>query len=247
MISAFVKKTAQGTSALAVAVAKSTREPERAAYVIAAGLNIAASFSGNASLKRATKPLLMPLLTGRVLRSSNPGRALGLVGLAGGWFGDLVLMRPNQLPKGAAGFAVNHLAYCTLLIQRGARPHLRSALIRTIPLVAATGLAARKQPVLAPVVLGYGALLATTSTLADASFLTNQADLQSPVAPELYGLSHGGNLFLLSDAVLCVRELLPVGENADSQGLGRIADGIVMGTYTLAQVLLIDGLFQQNH
>ncbi|WP_269208249.1 lysoplasmalogenase family protein [Corynebacterium efficiens] len=53
----------------------------------------------------------------------------------------------------------------------------------------------------------------------------------------------GGNLFLISDAVLFVREaLLTAGTPA-----ARVADAAVMGTYTVAQLLLIDGLFPRTH
>ena len=45
----------------------------------------------------------------------------------------------------------------------------------------------------------------------------------------------GGPLFLVSDAVIVARQLLP-------EGRGRnVADGIVMSTYTAALGLLVDG------
>lgn len=57
------------------------------------------------------------------------------------------------------------------------------------------------------------------------------------------GSGMGGNLFLISDAVLFVREaLLTAGTPA-----ARVADAAVMGTYTVAQLLLIDGLFPRTH
>ena len=238
VVKSTVRKTGQGARALGIAVARATSEPERAGYLLAAGINVTASFAGSSKAKSLSKPVLMPLLSGRVLRSrtSTTHRAIGIAGLTGGWLGDLVLMRPRSLPQGAAGFSLNHLAYCTLLWHKGARPKLGAALGRAVILAAATGFAARTQPRLAPLVLAYGGLLATTSTLADDPSLHNET------TPASFGLSHGGNLFLVSDAVLCVRELLL--EDSESS-IASIADGIVMSTYTLAQLLLVDGLFSK--
>lgn len=98
---------------------------------------------------------------------------------------------------------------------------------------AATALAAWKAPKLLPVVLGYGRVLAATSTLADDPVLIDPATSAS------YGLGHGGNLFLISDAVLFARDTL----QEDNTVASRVADAVVMGTYTVAQLLLIDGLF----
>lgn len=229
----FLRKTQQGAQALGSAVAKAAHEPERAAYLVTAASNVAASFAGYRGVKDLSKPLLLPLLSGRVLRSKQPDRWLGLVGLTGGWAGDVVLMKPASLTHGAAGFALNHAAYCVLLWRRGARPSLKSGAIRAVPLALATMLAARKAPTLVPVVLGYGGLVATTSVLADDSRLQDLSNAGS------FGASHGANLFLLSDAVLILRELA----FEDSHRLQAAADGVVMGTYTLAQLLLIDAIF----
>ncbi|GFK17674.1 MAG: lysoplasmalogenase [Corynebacterium glutamicum] len=229
----FWDRTRQGTQALTLAVAKASSEPERAVYLVAASSNVLGSLSGQRRLKNLTKPLLMPLLMGRVLRSEQSDRALGALGLAGGWAGDLVLMKPQSLPQGAAGFALNHAAYCVLLWRRGARFGLQRTAIRAIPLGLAAALASWKAPKLVPMVLGYGGLLATTSTLADDSRLLDSSNAGS------FGAGHGGNLFLISDAVLFVRELVL----EDSSHLQHLADGVVMGTYTLAQLLLVDALF----
>lgn len=233
----FIERTRQGVRALVTAVAGAGREPERAAYLVAADTNILASLLGWSGPKKVTKPALMPLLSGRVWRSGAPDRVAGVVGLAGGWAGDLALMKPDNIRAGATGFAANHAAYIYLLLNRGARPSITRVAIRAVPLAAATVLAARKAPGLLPVVLGYGGLLATTSVLADDPALINPDD------PATYGLGHGGNLFLISDAVLFAREtLLTPGTPA-----ARVADAMVMGTYTVAQLLLIDGLFSAHN
>lgn len=237
MLSGFIRRTGQGICALRASVGRATTEPERAAYLVAADINTVSALLGWTPLRKITKPVLMPLLAGRVCRSTAPDRAVGLVGLAGGWAGDLALMKPGNIPAGAAGFAINHLAYAYLLANRGARPSAARVAIRAVPLTVAAVLAARKHPRLVPVVLGYGGLLATTSVLAD------DPGLIDPDQPATYGLGHGGNLFLVSDAVLISREtLLASGTTA-----ARLADAVVMGTYTVAQLLLIHGLFHQEN
>lgn len=236
MLDGFVERTQQGVGALVAAVARAAHEPERAAYLVAADTNIVASLLGLTTLKKFSKPALMPLLSGRVLRSQAPDYAVGLMALGGGWAGDLALMKPHSIPKGAAGFAVNHAAYVALLIRRGARPSAARVATRAVPLAAATALAAWRAPKLVPVVLGYGGLLAATSVLADDPMLIN------PDNPATYGLGHGGNLFILSDAVLLTREALL----RDNTPAARVADAAVMGTYTVAQLLLIDGLFTDH-
>lgn len=243
LIRSCLKKTQQGTTALRSAVSKAAAEPERAAFLGASALNVGASFLGASFLrarriKQVTKPLLMPFLAGRIVRSSATpiDKALGLIGLSTGWLGDLILMRPNSLKQGALGFSGNHVSYCALLARRGAQIKLGPAIVRAIPLLAATALTAKKQPGLTPVVLGYGGLLATASTLAD------DPSLHSAHHPESLGISHGYNLFLVSDAVLCMRELLL----EDDQKLARASDGFIMGTYVVAQLLLVDGLFPKS-
>ena len=235
MLNGFVAKTRQGASALVKAVSKAVSEPERAAFVAAAGANVCASLIGVSKVKSLSKPALMPLLAGRVFRSScDPlEKGLGLVGLAGGWAGDLVLMKPDSLPKGAVGFAINHAAYIALLVRKGARPSMVSAGIRAVPLLGAAGFAAIREPKMLPMVLGYGGLLATTSLLADDPILQDSSN------PASFGMGHGGNLFLISDAVLFARELFL----EDGTVAAQFADGAVMGTYTIAQLLLVDGLF----
>lgn len=233
----FIERTRQGIQALVTAVGRATREPERAAYLVSADAHTLASLLGWSRLKKVTKPTLMPLLAGRVWRSGTPDRGVGMIGLAGGWAGDLALMKPDNIRVGATGFAINHAAYIYLLLNRGARPSVTRVAIRAVPLAAATVLAARKAPGLLPVVLGYGGLLGATSVLADDPALIN------PDEPASYGLGHGGNLFLISDAVLFAREtLLTPGTPA-----ARVADAMVMGTYTVAQLLLIDGLFSAHN
>lgn len=251
---AALRRTFEGAGALISAVSRSTREPERAAYVGAATVNVVSSALGAEKVRKASKTLLMPLLAASVVRrrhETKPAVTAGLlIGLAGGWLGDLVLMpRKNDLNKGAAAFAVNQIAYIKMLHDAGARPNRFRSLARYPLWAASTAGAAFTRPDLLPAAAGYGLLLTTTSMLGDDPMLES-AGAAGPARPvgaagELaegdprYGIGHGGNLFLVSDALLMLRAL--VGEEGV---VGKLLDAGVMDTYTAAQLLLVDGILE---
>lgn len=251
---AALRRTFEGAGALISAVSRSTREPERAAYVGAATVNVVSSALGAEKVRKASKTLLMPLLAASVVRrrhETKPAVTAGLlIGLAGGWLGDLVLMpRKNDLNKGAAAFAVNQIAYIKMLHDAGARPNRFRSLARYPLWAASTAGAAFTRPDLLPAAAGYGLLLTTTSMLGDDPVLES-AGAGGPARPvgaagELaegdprYGIGHGGNLFLVSDALLMLRAL--VGEEGV---VGKLLDAGVMDTYTAAQLLLVDGILE---
>ena len=251
---AALRRTFEGAGALISAVSRSTREPERAAYVGAATVNVVSSALGAEKVRKASKTLLMPLLAASVVRrrhETKPAVTAGLlIGLAGGWLGDLVLMpRKNDLNKGAAAFAVNQIAYIKMLHDAGARPNRFRSLARYPLWAASTAGAAFTRPDLLPAAAGYGLLLTTTSMLGDDPVLES-AGAAGPARPvgaagELaegdprYGIGHGGNVFLVSDALLMLRAL--VGEEGV---VGKLLDAGVMDTYTAAQLLLVDGILE---
>ncbi len=251
---AALRRTFEGAGALISAVSRSTREPERAAYVGAATVNVVSSALGAEKVRKASKTLLMPLLAASVVRrrhETKPAVTAGLlIGLAGGWLGDLVLMpRKNDLNKGAAAFAVNQIAYIKMLHDAGARPNRFRSLARYPLWAASTAGAAFTRPDLLPAAAGYGLLLTTTSMLGDDPVLES-AGAAGPARPvgaagglaegdPRYGIGHGGNLFLVSDALLMLRAL--VGEEGV---VGKLLDAGVMDTYTAAQLLLVDGILE---
>lgn len=241
---AAIRRTLEGAGALASAADKGLRHPERAAYVAATAVNVGASLLGAEKVRKTSKVLLMPLLAASVVRRRakvDPVTRNGLlVALGAGWLGDLLLLpRHNDLNKGAAAFAVNHIAYSALLWRHGARPNAFRAGLR-YPLWAASsaGTAAMRRDLL-PAAAGYGFLLATTSMLGDDSRLTEGATVGEIYADPRFGIGHGGNLFLISDALLLLRAMVGEGGLA-----GRILDAGVMDTYTAAQLLLTDGLLE---
>ncbi|SDR95211.1 lysoplasmalogenase [Corynebacterium timonense] len=253
-----VRRSYEGAGALAAIMSEAfsakglAKRPERAAYVSAAAVNVVSSACGWEKPRRAAKAVLMPLLAVHVHRRRHETSPLTagalLVGLAGGWIGDVVLMpkKPN-LNLGAIPFAVNHVAYQVLLWRAGARFNtLRSAL--RYPLWAGSiGLVGLVQPRFVPAAAGYGLLVATTSVLADDSSLTHASQRVTvhsnglPSADATFGLGHGGNLFLISDALLVLRTLI-----GDEGLLARALDACVMDTYTVAQLLLVEGLLASD-
>ncbi len=223
--------------------------PERVGYLAAAAVNVVSSAMGWEKPRIVAKTTLMPLLAASVWRrrheTSRTTTTLLLIGLAGGWLGDLLLIpnKPN-LNRGSAAFAVNHAAYHFLLWRAGARLNLTRAAIRFPLWGASLPVIAVAKPEMMPAAVGYGPMLATTSVLADDPALVSKlpapaqdAELGLPVADPAYGLGHGANLFLISDVLLMTRKLV------DEEGLlGRLLNAAVMDTYTVAQLLLVEGL-----
>lgn len=248
----FVRRTGEGLGALvgiASASADTRRAPERAGYIAASAVNVVSSAFGWETPRRVSKTVLMPLLAANVWRrrheTSRFTTTTLLIGLAGGWLGDLILMpnKPN-LNRGSVPFAVNQVAYHVLLWRAGARISALRAAIRfplwagSVPLVGAV------KPEALPAAVGYGPLLAVTSTLADDPVLLEGAgavgtDEQAglPIADATYGLGHGGNLFLISDTLLMARKMF-----AEEGVVGKLLNAAVMDTYTVAQLFLVEGL-----
>lgn len=248
----FVRRTGEGLGALvgiASASADTRRAPERAGYIAASAVNVVSSAFGWETPRRVSKTVLMPLLAANVWRrrheTSRFTTTTLLIGLAGGWLGDLILMpnKPN-LNRGSVPFAVNQVAYHVLLWRAGARISALRAAIRfplwagSVPLVGAV------KPEALPAAVGYGPLLAVTSALADDPVLLEGAgavgtDEQTglPIADAAYGLGHGGNLFLVSDTLLMARKMF-----AEEGVVGKLLNAAVMDTYTVAQLFLVEGL-----
>lgn len=197
----------------------------RAAYWAAGGAYALSKALGARRLLSVSKPLVVPLLLDAPLTAPDPARGVGVVGLAGGWLGDLLLMREGRLAPGAAAFAVNQAAYQWLLWRAGARFRPVPVVLHAVPFSAAAG-AGRAHPVL---VGTYGGMVATTSALAADPVLRGR------------GVATGAHLFLLSDSLILVRMLLPARDTV----LARGVDVAVAVTYVVAQRLLVDGLFRR--
>lgn len=196
----------------------------RTAFRVAAGTYVVSRAVGSRRLLLSSKPLVVPLLIDAPLTAPSPRREVGLIGLAGGWVGDLLLMQEGRLHQGAAAFAVNQAAYQWLLRRDGARFRIRPLLWHALPVMAAAWYG-RRHPVL---VATYGGMVTATSILAADTAVRERTAV-------------GGHLFLLSDSLILVRMLLP---DRDTP-LGRGVDVAVAATYATAQRLLVNGLFRR--
>ena len=197
----------------------------RAAYLLAGGGYVASRALGSRRLLLAAKPVVVPLLIDAPLAAPHPAREVGLLGLAGGWVGDLLLLREGRLRPGAAAFAVNQAAYQWLLWRAGARPRPLPVALHAVPFAAAAWWGRTRLGLVAT----YGGMVAATSALAADPALRGR------------GVAAGGLLFLLSDSLILARLQLPDRDTAVGRGL----DVAVAVTYVAAQRLLVDGLFRR--
>lgn len=226
----------------------------RNAYLAAGATSVLAAAVGRRGdrLTRLVKPTLMPLLAASVAADGAARRhPLVLVGLAGGWLGDVILMgkagrsdhpavRAKNLNKGSAAFAVNQVAYITELWQKGHRPRKSTVALRLPVLLSGAGTAAVGAPSALPAAVGYGSALAATSVLAsDPEQLPKGAD---PLDADLTGVGLGGNLFVLSDGLILARQAFLQGEQRLVRALDGVVDGLVMATYVAAQLLIVEAL-----
>lgn len=223
------------TEAATNAATKAARQPERALFLGAAGINIVTSALGWETPRKATKVMLVPALAGSVIRARREAtisdRTTGelLAGLAGGFGGDVILLpRHNNLNHGAVSFVLNHLAYHVLLVRAGARPTRKTALPRAAAWAGGSLLTALLKPRYLPAGAGYGLALGTTAVLANDPTLRTGGT---------QGLGPAADIFFASDALLMLRAI--VGESTTA---GKLLDAGVMTTYSLAQLLLVDGL-----
>lgn len=244
------KLTLEGLSATGDAVRAMAREPELAAYLSAWAVNVTCSAAGWHKPRAVSKVALMPLLAANVVRHrrriGTDGTATLLAGLAGGWVGDIVLLPIDPpLNKGAIAFTLNHLAYHRLMWRAGARPSPLAVGLRA-PLLAVAGATTMKDaPQLLPSSLTYGPVLAATGVLGQDRILVDGAARPAadaatgvPVGDARYGISHGGNVFLLSDLLLVASVMYAKPGSLPN----RLLNAGVMDTYCLAQLLLIRGL-----
>lgn len=224
------------------------RRPTGRLYAAASALTSGATAVGNDRVHAATKYAVAPLLMldlaaqpGAFSPARHTTTATLLTALTGSALGDHFMLAESRstgttarthLRRGASAFAVQQLGLMTVLARAGYRFRREASVAAGATLAALAvvdGLAARRDGAGStpdPVVAGYGVLLASMAALTQGSPAGT-----GPFA----AIRIGGPLFLVSDAVIVARQVLP-------EGRGRaVADGIVMSTYTAALGLLVDG------
>lgn len=191
--------------------------------------------------RRATKPLLMPLLAASAAtdprRATSPVNTSTSLAQVGGWGGDVLLLGhgTEAFAAGAGSFGVGHSSYITGFrkLRRKDRRLIDSpvakaatALTLTVGPVVARG-AAKEEPVLAPAVIGYMTLLA--------SMWANAGNIDPKHGRRGRALTlAGATLFITSDTILGVRKFVW------TEAPDRL-ESAVMATYTLGQFLLSEG------
>lgn len=187
-----------------------------------------------------TKPLLMPTLAASLATNeraeSSPLRSSTLMGLAGGWGGDVMLLGQGTKPfiAGAGSFGLGHAAYLTGFVRnRGRTPVTQAAAPRAVAGAWAASapvmglLAARRQRELGAPVFGYATFLA--AMVVGASHL----DDSLPASARRLTAA-GAGLFMLSDTLLGIRKFALTEPPA-------ALETSVMATYTTAQFLIAEG------
>ena len=208
-------------------------------FLLAALVHLWASAVQRVPLRRATKPLLMPLLLGFYLLSAPAPRPLAAAALLCGFVGDVALVMPGAEEKrerphplllvGLGAFLLGHLCYIALFLRGlAAPPPVWESLLAA---ALAAGLFVLIFLNLRPhmgALMGVGtAYLAVLLVMALFAGLSGLA-AGSPLRPL------GGACFVLSDYILARSILL---------GERRYTHFAVMLTYLAAQAMLTLSLF----
>ncbi|MCD9199769.1 lysoplasmalogenase [Aeromicrobium wangtongii] len=175
-----------------------------------------------------TKCLLAPLLAAWVVQQRGP--RLLVVALAFCFLGDLFLEIEGMFILGMAAFAIAHISFITLFVQRGALDRLRANPLPLIGyVVAAIALVAwcwgGLEPGLKAPIPVYAALLVGTAAV---SWSTDR----------LAGI--GGALFLVSDGIIALGEAGRIDADATWTGLA------IMALYSLAIYCLTTGIMARE-
>ena len=212
----------------------------KAGYLVVAGIDAVMAGSASARVRRSrvfTKPLLMPLLAASLLTdrsaAASPLVRTTLAGQAGGWCGDMVLLKegPESFMAGAASFAAGHAAYISgFRAQRAATSRPGPKAVAALWALTAPGLvlgAAKKDRRLGPTTAAYSAVLSSMFAA------TTQLSPTLPASARRATMI-GGALFLVSDG------LIGAGEFLLEDPPPRL-ETAVMVTYATAQFLIAEG------
>jgi uncharacterized membrane protein YhhN len=204
-----------------------------------AALDIRLSASASPAAHRArfvTKPLLMPVLASAVAASPRTGLSGPvLVAQACGWVGDVALLSEARRPffVGSAAFALGHASYVAgFWSQRSPAPVFASR--RTRALAALWAVAAPVNAVRA----GRHDRAQGAAVAAYSLSLTSMAIASGHLSPSVPTSARvlagvGGLTFLASDALLGLRKFV-------LSDPPPALEGLVMATYTGAQLLLAE-------
>lgn len=219
------------------AVAGSLRRPELIGYLPVAATTAVAGALGRRVVLASAKSALVPILQAGAWWRANRDPLL-YAATSAGWLGDIVLLPPSadrsvvdqrrELRCGAVAFGLQQVGYVAMM----ARSRVRPKGSRAVALVAwLAGLSlldtlAGEGSAPDPIITTYGVLLGAMATMAWS-------------APSR-AMQCGGVLFLASDSMILVRDVLLTGRLSRA-----LAEAFVLGTYATAQALLIGELVKQ--
>jgi hypothetical protein len=222
--------------------------PEKASLLAAASALVVAGAKRSRRAEQVVKPLVMTAIGVSLWRSRGRRDALdnALLGVAAAasFAGDQLMLEEEfaaepadadrWIRRGAAAFAVNHVATISLAVRHGARPGPGELLPRVAGLAEGLVLLAARRREQLWALGGYSKLLAVMSTVMAAPQLTADAEETDPRR----ALELGGVLFLASDATILHRQVF-----LDKDGTaGALAEGWVLASYCAAQALIFGGL-----
>lgn len=208
------------------------------AYVpLALGTALSGAFDRQL-LHAVTKSALVPTLQiGAWVRGNRDPVLLGAS--SAGWLGDVILLprtgasspeaQRRQLRWGAVAFGVQQIGYIGLLARAGVRPQWRRLAVVAPWLggLSALDMLGGEGSAPDPIITTYGVLLGGMTTMA---WSTRSTAMQC-----------GGVLFLASDSMILIREVLVKGRVPRA-----LAEVFVLSTYAAAQALLIGELATQR-
>ena len=223
------------------------KTPDRAVFVGATAALVYAGVTRSKKIESVAKPLIMTSLQAGLWRTRHERdrteNALLAVATTASLAGDVLMMEEEfatgetlsdmWIKRGASAFAVNHAAMIALALRKGARPCGYDLLERLPGMVEGLAVLAVKRPHLLKPLGSYSAILTAMSTMVASSKLVEGA----PDNSRRRGLELGGLLFLISDGVLLHRRVFLKGDTPRA-----IGEGVVLSTYSLSQLLLVDGL-----
>jgi uncharacterized membrane protein YhhN len=221
--------------------------PEKALMTAASAALVVAGARRSKTAERFIKPLVMSSIAAGLwrTRAERGGLDNALLGTAAAasFAGDLLMMEEEfaegeqadvWIQRGAAAFAVSHVATISLALRHGARPGAKELLPRVGGLLEGVALLATRQRNLFVPLVAYSKSLALMSTVV----ASPQLSAGTPDDDPRRALDLGGVLFLTSDAALMHRRVFL---DKDSPA-GAAAESWVLGSYTSAQALLFSGL-----
>lgn len=222
--------------------------PEKALLAGASAALVVAGIKRSKRIEQAVKPLLMTSIGIGLWRTRGErapaDNALLALAAAGALAGDVLMIEEefaqdqasadSWIKRGAAAFAVNHVATITLALRHGARPGVAELLPRVGGLTEGLALLATRRRELFLPLAAYAKLLAVMSTVMASPQLAAGAGESDPRR----ALDLGGTLFIASDAALMHRQIFL---DKDSSP-GAAAEAWVLGSYSTAQALLFSGL-----